>query len=539
MPTIRKREYKPLLFTTTVRNPQRVKYLLNIFLNFDGQMLTNDLAETIVGELIKYGLYRPKKVNSKINKKWASTAKGTFAEKVLTKQEVKYVIENNPQQHKEAGFDKGYPSRFATIFDFAKELGFVFYNPNEPICFSDLGRMLAQVYKVETPDDGTIKVEEVHPEYEQQVFLLTMAKYQRKNPFVRVLNDNVPMILLLQVIQKLNANKEYLTEEGQTKGISVKELPLIIFWKNNDAEAIYQRIRKIREDYGYNPSDEVIIDICLEEIMGNFKEFKSKSIMKDYPDEFIRKMRITGLFSLRGVGRFLDINYNEIDKVNYIIQHYSIYTLFTEEKAYFNYMAEVDSSLLTIKTKKTALSQNSKLLDNWVKALSWNTIKKELHNLSVKRASSHQVLKFLSQPIRLEFLTAVGIKSKLPSVTVHPNYVCDDTGLPTSTAPGDKGDIECIEAGKGILIEVTMAEGRTQTIMEIWPIERHLNIFAKNYNNSQAFFIAPSIYSDSQRQIDFVRYNNGNGNGPVILPFTIDSFISYLEESQKLYKDNK
>ena len=47
-----------------------------------------------------------------------------------------------------------------------------------------------------------------------------------------------------------------------------------------------------------------------------FKKFDPKSIMVDYPDEFIRKMRITGLFSLRGGGRFLDINKNEIEKID-------------------------------------------------------------------------------------------------------------------------------------------------------------------------------------------------------------------------------
>jgi len=47
---------------------------------------------------------------------------------------------------------------------------------------------------------------------------------------------------------------------------------------------------------------------------GDFKKFEAKSIMVEYPDEFIRKMRLTGLISLRGGGRFIDINQNEIEK---------------------------------------------------------------------------------------------------------------------------------------------------------------------------------------------------------------------------------
>ncbi len=57
----RKSEYKPLLFTTTVRNPARVKSLLYILKKYDKNILTDNLAQKIMGELIKYGLYRPTK----------------------------------------------------------------------------------------------------------------------------------------------------------------------------------------------------------------------------------------------------------------------------------------------------------------------------------------------------------------------------------------------------------------------------------------------------------------------------------------------
>ena len=51
---------------------------------------------------------------------------------------------------------------------------------------------------------------------------------------------------------------------------------------------------------------------------GSDRDRSNKSIINDYPDEFIRKMRITSLISLRGGGRFIDINNSEIDSVNYI-----------------------------------------------------------------------------------------------------------------------------------------------------------------------------------------------------------------------------
>jgi hypothetical protein len=522
-------EYKPLLFTTTVRNPQRLKALLNIFAKFDGQIMTDDLATQIVCELIRYGLYRPTSQNRSIKGKWATTPRGEFAEFILTKNEVKYILKHNPQNHKEAGFAKGYPSRFATFFDFAKELGFVYYQPNKPVEFSETGKKFASIFSVET-ENGNIIVTEEHPEYEQQAFLQAMAKSQRSNPFVRVLNDNIPLILLLETIKKLNADLEF-----NNAGISRRELPLLIFWKDNNAEALYQRIKQLRFEYRYNPSDEVIIDICTNEILPNFKKFKPKSIVSEYPDEFIRKMRLTRLVSLRGAGRFIDINHNEDELVEYVLSHYSHYQKYTSEKEYFDYMAQMDQKLFAISPIVVDATRSEELLQKWVATYDWNSIKSELNILATRsKTSKDGVLKFLPNPVRLEFLTTLAIKSRLPNVRVIPNYPCDDEGLPTSTAGGvsDQGDIECFERTNGILIEVTMAEGRAQTTMEVWPISRHLEAFKNKYDrNSQCIFIAPTIFKDSERQIKWVK----SDENLTIRPYKIDDFISYLETSNHLY----
>ncbi|MDR1347424.1 MAG: AlwI family type II restriction endonuclease [Prevotellaceae bacterium] len=527
--SIRVLEYKPLLFTTTVRNPQRLKALLYIFAKFDRQTLTDDLATKIVLELIRYGLYRPMNLSKAVKDKWATTPKGEFAEFLLTDKEVDFIFIHNPQDHKEAGFAKGYPSRFATFFDFAKELGFVYYQPNELIEFSEIGKKFASIFSVET-ENGNLFVTEEHPEYEQQVFLQAMAKSQRSNPFVRVLNDNIPLVLLLETIKKLNADPEF-----NNAGISRKELPLLIFWKDNNADALYQLLKRLRHEYRYNPSDEVIIDICTNEILPNFKKFKPKSIVSEYPDEFIRKMRLTGLISLRGAGRFIDINHNEDERVEYVLSHYSHYQKYSTERAYFDYMAQIDENLLAIAPVVADATKSEELLQNWVTTYDWNSIKSELNILATRsKASKDEVLKFLPHPVRLEFLTALAIKSKMPEIRVIPNYPCDDEGLPTSTAggAGDQGDIECFEHSNGILVEVTMAEGTTQTKMEVWAISRHLEAFQTKYTpNSQCIFIAPTIFRDSERQIAYVKHTDNL----TIRPYKIDDFVSYLETSNKLY----
>ena len=504
---LRESVYKPLLFTTTLRNPERLKWFLGVLKEYNGQVLDDDLAENIAGEIIRIGLYKPTKLSTKVKQK-------IKIKKPLTDKEVAKILRYNPQNHKEAGFSKGWPSRFDTWFKIAKELGFVFYRSAEKIKFSEIGLKL---------------VDSEHLEFEQQAFLNAFVKYQSNSPFRRVLNENVPLVLLLQVITKLNADKEY-----NNTGISKLELPLVIYWKDSNAEVLYQRIKKLRDDFGYVPSWEVITEICRDEIMeGKDVVRDNKSTMVDYPDEFIRKMRLTGLISLRGGGRFIDINKNEQKKIDYVLENYSIYEKYDTEESYFEYISTVDENLISFEPKAVSISEQDKFLAKWSDTYPWDTIKLELMNLSSKRLTKDQTLKYLSNPIRLEFLTALAIKSKFPDVKVIPNYPVDDEGIPTSTAGGigNTGDIECFEGANGILIEVTMSEGRTQTMMEVWPISRHLTEFSKKTENSMCYFVAPSIFIDSAKQINYVRQTENL----FISPKTIKEFLAHLENSEVLY----
>ena len=53
----KKAEYKPLLFSTTVRNPERIKGAIKVLAKYDGQILTNELAISIFKDLIKEKKY--------------------------------------------------------------------------------------------------------------------------------------------------------------------------------------------------------------------------------------------------------------------------------------------------------------------------------------------------------------------------------------------------------------------------------------------------------------------------------------------------
>ncbi|MBX4200146.1 AlwI family type II restriction endonuclease [Candidatus Parcubacteria bacterium] len=500
MPIRHSNQFKPLLFTTTVRNPERLKGMLSVLKDYNSEVLTNILAEKVAGELIKIGLYQPTRVGDEIKEKWDAGLP-------LLDEEVTVILQTNPQNHKEAGFERGWASRFDTWFKLAKELGFVYYDMGQPMEFSAIGLKLADTE---------------HPEFEQQAFLNAFAKYQRNNPLRRVSNENAPLILLLEVIKKINADPDF-----NDAGITKLEVPLLLTWKDNNAEALYQKIKQIRAEYKYEPSWEVILKEVDELTGGRHASMPDRTIMVEYVDDFLRKMRLTGLITSRGFGKFVDLNKKEIAKIDYVLERYSQYPKHTTEREYFDYISSIDEKLISIeRVYETDIEEENRLLQKWATHFDWSTLKTEILKLTTSRpSSSDEVLSLIPSPLRLEFLISLAVISKLPSVIVKPNYISDDEGLPSSHAPGNGSDIECEQKEKYTLLEVTLLNGVAQVQREMAPISRHLQDFKKDHKDTSTFFIAPVIHADTIRWADFIKHKDGLD----IVNFSISDFIAKLD----------
>ena len=55
---------KPLSFSTTLRNPERIASFLDVLSMYEGQILTNEVIENICCQVIIKKLYRPNGVKS-------------------------------------------------------------------------------------------------------------------------------------------------------------------------------------------------------------------------------------------------------------------------------------------------------------------------------------------------------------------------------------------------------------------------------------------------------------------------------------------
>ncbi|WP_281739683.1 AlwI family type II restriction endonuclease [Holdemanella biformis] len=508
--TMGKEKNKPLSFSTTMRNPNRIASFLNCLVPFEGMTLTNDLIDKVVRKVIKEKLYRPYYINKVAELNEIYTSDDEF----FNDEQLEEIVNNSPQNHKEAGFDKGWPSRFDTWYKLPMEFGFVNYAIGSKIEISKVGHML-----IDALNENPVNEQKI-----QNVFLNSMIKYQIRNPYRKNKNDNVPLILLLQVIKKLR------DENPDSAGIYRQEISFFICWTNNDADALYNKIKEFRKNHKFGQyTDELIYDECLN-IMGY--EEKDKNYIKiekvtgETVDEYIRKMRSTGIISLRGNGRFIDFNNLELEKIKYVLDNYSTYTIFTDKQKYFEYMGKIDEHILDI--KRTVVSNEDLIrkatLQKYAENYNSQDIFNELYNVCNKKESKDPVFRIISAPARLEFLTSIALVQNFKDLDVNPNYIIDDEGLPTCTASGGMADIVCYDKINDGLIEVTLMCGRQQVNNELLPISRHLADAKKEKEETVSIFVAPRIHDDVKRYINFIKFDEGLN----IIAYGINEFLDVV-----------
>ncbi|MGX2972452.1 AlwI family type II restriction endonuclease [Helicobacter sp. T3_23-1059] len=516
---MRKREYKILSFSTTMRNPQRIAEFLKALLPFKNQTLTHEIIMQIVTDLITNKLYVPLYASRNFKEILESDTN-------FSANQTQEIIKNSPQEHKEAGFDKGWDSRFDTWYKLPMEFGFCYYAINEPLRISNTGHLLIDAIDKETPSNET-KI--------TNIFLNCMMKYQSNNPFRRVLNANVPLLLLLNTMHILKQ------KVGDSK-IHKDEISFLLCWRDNDAQKLAQKIVDFRAAYpSFAYSSEVIYKECLE-ILGskNEKRFKISQICGESVDEYIRKMRITGIISLRGNGRFLDFNTFEMPKIEYVMSVYSTLKTFATTQEYFAYMGQIDSQILEIKENiepKTKENLKYEVLTKFAKTYTKEQIYKELKILESKKAKSeNEVFKFIPEPTRFEFLSAIALKQNFANLEVLPNYTIDDEGLPRNHASGNQPDIICIDKNSQSIVEVSLICGRAQTHSELLPIARHLKeMIAQTQDDTNfALFIAPKIFEDTKRYARLLKLDENLD----IRNLSITEFITNLKTCESINQIN-
>ncbi len=555
---------KPIAFDTTLRNPERIAGFVSVLEKYENEFLNNDLAIEIEAEIIRQKLFEPTESTlghyrkeysgkfdfkaedqseyaankvSKYYNEWLNSLPGSMdINKII------YLLNNTVTQHKEAGWEGGWPSRLHTQYNFANELGFVKVVCGKKIIISDNGKLLIKKYKHGYP------VEENYDDsYETTAFLNAFAKYQTNNPYRKNSIEINFFPLVLNVIM-------YLDEKYNKSGISKFDLPFIIAWDSNDYIKLAEYIYKFREKFGYNISNEVIYSYAMnlldpttsndiiaparhDFIELKKKDYKFTKITVETPDEIIRKLRQTMLISLRGNGYFIDINRLEILKVKHIINQYSKNCVIENEDEYLTYMGGIDLSLnFDNMDEPENMDIKEKTISKWAEENDWDILKSEINNIVNNKATKNEVLKYIKETVRMEFLTAIIMKKAIPKLKITANYKADDAGIPFKTASGSsiKGigaDIDIYHDDYHVIVEPTISKARSfQVEHEIPSIRNHMinTIKSDRENNSKykrwfAIFIAPNMSRDVGDQAAVVKIINNVD----IYPWEIEDFINY------------
>lgn len=517
-----KAKYKPLSFTTTLRNPRRMVDFLMCMSHYEGYTLSHDIIMKICEEVIIKKVYY---TNFQMKNSYYKSIY-LDPDKEYSEDEAKDIIANSQQKHKERGYEHGWESRFDTWFYFIKELGLCYYEKDKQIVITMPGHMLIDAYNEEAVNEQKIR----------KVFLNALVKYQSNNPFRKQLNANAPLILLL------NAIREFRKRDNNFKGFKLYELSFFICWPDDNYKKIVDYIVNFRNIYGYNVSEDVVYEKSLDllgadETKTNY--YKKDKICGEAVDEYVRKMRLTGLLSLRGQGRYIDENKSANEVVDYIVAVYK-YEKFYSVKEYFDYVSKIDQFILDIKDEEEDnLDLKIKVLEEYSSSMTFNEIVDEINICCSKRSSTtHPVLKFMNEPLRLEFLISVLIKNKFKYLKVIPSYPIDDEGLPRSTAGGGKADVVCYDCDYNELVEVTLQNGKiNQVNNEIIPIRRHLLEALENDIDTFSIFIANNLHPDASECAAWYKYKDGID----ILTYSVSDFcltIKNIELFQNIIERN-
>ena len=469
------KKHKPTSFTTSLRNPSRIFDFLRIIKEFEGQILTNDLTVLIESELIREGIYKPMKRSMVIKNK----AKANIS---LSDDEVKDIIKDNPQHHKEAEFDEGWPSRFQTHYMILREFGLINYAIGSPIEISPIANQVL--------DDEGIDVTYALSEI--------IKKYWSNNLYrLGVMNNIQPLksvLLALKEFERLNTDQIF----------------AVLCMPDMDVSLYKDIIR--------NPAKTSIESMWINKFNENAFDRRRESV-----DDFIRKITLTGWILYKpGKEKYIEIDQGKIEEINEYINKEIKKPV--NKKEYFEYLGAAVIPPVYVEGDNSTLSA----FEYWDKKLSLQEVVEMLHDIERKKPTKHEELKYVERFILLELGVGLFLSKTQPNSEVFINLNFNSDFIPTSAAPGGRSDIYVIsENGKRINVEVTFLNGTAQHKMESFSTVRH----AHEEEADSLLFISPNISPDlvANYQFESDKTKEALKFSPVSLKYFIDNFESDMQ----------
>lgn len=519
-----------LYWDTSLRNPERSRDFLKLLVEHENKIVNSYLKEEVETKAVMEGLYRP--------------TKNPYGYKeTYSRDEALNIMAGSPQNHQQGG-KKGYASRFSTHFYNSRQLGFIHESLGDKLIISKSGHRLIKLDK----EEGQT----------QQVYQNALSRYQTTIPFTNNKNRITPFSLLLKLIKIYIKNNKC--------GVPLEELPIIMCWNTNNADDLYKFLQRFRCEYDpINSMDmtrlkkreelnNVILKYCAkiygDEYSGldKKKKFKlagdlksSSTVLRDYPDVYLRYLRITGLVYNKKEKNKWWILYDSDNKktIDYIISKYSTVKDFKDDIDYLKYSSNFDKYFSkNIQIQKHS-SEND--LKKWVDEFGLDFIRDSLLKLGSmpRKKVNHEILKYMEDHLVFEWLlslyTYAVCNDKLEQYI--PNYNVNADGQPTSNASGQKpgqsgADAIAFTGDEFFILEPTLLTGAAQHNRESYSNRRHLETELLNNPDKAGYClqISPKPYIDSTR----VAQDNKRLFDLNMKPIAVSDYIEKIDQTHSL-----
>ena len=447
-----------------VRNPERYEGFLKTYANFEGHTLDDEGILDIYTQLYIDGV----------------VTTTDFDADEMSEEFIRQYIIDTKSHNNEWGFPTGYQAGFTRYLKTLSEFGFIYSQYEEPLRLSPVAKAVV---------NGTITLSEA--------FALQSMRFWRKSPYRRVLNDFNFFKFILSVIQRLN-------DEG--KQLSYPQFMVALFSDNGNVDDFLDLIKHNRIGNDFDAAYRLVKRKYDMTDPDHAKVNKMSSCFNDYGNTVFRVLQLTGFISIDYQGvMMLSINNLRKDFLKDLESFdFSLPDIVKEDEfEYFMYLGNLDSDILNIirkhrEAQEKSVSEYNKKLKQIIERyrLDQRSLSAYLNDVSDGKNDGRDFW-FIQAPLKFEFLLSLFLYSCYgDDFEYKPNYLCDESGIPYSHAPGNIGDIEVFNEYQYWLVEATLIKGKTQQINnETINLFRHIDKDKKGVK--YLTLVAPYIHDDT------------------------------------------